>query len=111
MSVKVLKYPGSKWNIALRLADFNADSASSLPVVRNPCPCQHWIKNPAARWYLLACPEKYEKNCCSYISLEYGVVITSLGEEADARYPITLLWANEHGEHLVTQAAFPAGKI
>ncbi len=28
-------------------------------------------------------------------------------EEADARYPITLLWANEHGEHLVVQAAFP----
>ena len=27
--------------------------------------------------------------------------------EVDARYQITLLLANEHGEHLVTQAAFP----
>ena len=29
------------------------------------------------------------------------------GEKPDPRYPITLLWANEHGEHLVVQAAFP----
>lgn len=29
------------------------------------------------------------------------------GEKVDPRYPITLLWANEHGEHLVVQAAFP----
>lgn len=30
------------------------------------------------------------------------------GETADPRYPITLFWANEKGDHLVVQAAFPA---